>query len=257
MCGGGTSTEIKPEIPAEARGLWDKLVAGMDKQGTPYGGQMTAGLSNEQTQGLKLLNDYAGGSTSPISNIGLKLATDTVGGKYLNPESNPYLKRAADTATQAVRTGLAGDMNASNAMFQRSGMGLGSGERNWRNKLLTNANNTLSNNLNSMYLSNYNTERGNQNQMLPYLNQYAQQPLQTAQALMSGGQVSQNTQNAGLNASYQDWLRTQTSPYNYGMQLMSNMPLQYPQYYNQQQPDYMSGIGNILMGLGPMGAGLL
>jgi len=258
MTTGGSSTKLEPGIPAAAQGLWNKLLEGMGKMGQPYGGQMTAPLSNEQNMGLKLLDQYAGGSTSGLSNIGTKLAADTVGGKYLNPDTNPYLKRAADTATMATRTGLAQDMNASNAMFGRAGMGLGSAERNWQQKLLTNANTGLFNNLNNMYLSNYNTERGVQNSMLPMLNQYAQQPLQTAGALMQYGQVPQQNAQQGLTANYSDWMRQLQSPYNYGMQLLSGMPLEYPQYYNQpdQTSQFMNSIGNILLGLGPYGAGV-
>jgi len=143
-------------------------------------------------------------------------------------------------------------------------MGMGSGERTYTNKLLSDTNAGLGNALANLYGTNYQTERSRQMQAVPMLSQLSQEPLTRANALMQVGGLERGIQQQGLNMTYQDWLRILNSPYQYGMNLMNSMPLQYPQYSYQPGtmeqlmgalPGLASGAGSMMMELGPMGLG--
>lgn len=261
MCGGeGKSTKIEPEIPSAAQPLWDRLMGGMDELGKPYGGSYTAPMSEQEKMGLKLLSDY--GVTGGENNaLGMGLLNDTISGKYLNPSSNPYMQKMGDMITQKAKLALGGQANQLGSMFQKSGMGMGSGERTYTNKLISDTNQSLGNSLAGLYGQNYESERGRQMQAIPMLSQMGQEPLQRAMALMQGGALPRNIAQSDLTSKYNDWLRTTNSPYQYGMSLMQNMPLQYPQYsyqpggteqFMQLLPYLMQGAGSLMSGWGAL-----
>ena len=260
MCGEGTTTKIEPEIPSAAQDLWGRLMGGMDEMGKPYGGSYTAPLSEQEQMGLKLLSDYGvqGGENNAL---GMGMLNDTISGKYLNPSSNPYMQKMGNMITEQAKRALGGQANQMGAMFQKSGMGGGSGERMYKNKLISDTNQSLGNSLAGLYGQNYQTERGRQMQAIPMLSQMGMEPLQRAQALMQGGALPRSLAQNDLSSQYQDWLRTTNSPYQYGMSLMQNMPLQYPQYSYQQGgteqfmqllPYLMQGAGSLMGGWGAL-----
>lgn len=67
-----------------------------------YQGQTYAGFSPESMQAMNLTTQRATNG-SPINAANSQMLTDTLSGKYLDPNSNPYLKGTYDQASNSVR----------------------------------------------------------------------------------------------------------------------------------------------------------
>lgn len=137
-----------------------------------YPGNTVVPFSNQTEQALGRTEQRALNG-SPVTNAAQGYATDVLGGKYLN--ANPYLdatfNRAADQVQNRIQSGFAG-----------SGRNIEAGR-----PLAAQEMNDLAN---QIYGGAYTQERNNQQSMVPFANQLANQDYVDLQALGGvGGQV--------------------------------------------------------------------
>jgi hypothetical protein len=184
--------------------------------GMPYTfNQQVAGFQPGQLKGMQSLNAAASGPLSQLSGSANQLALDTMGGKYLNPSSNPqlqnYYKAAAQPMVAEYQTATA---PSNMAAAQQAGM---FNSNAYADKALMDQY-SLGNNLQQLaaniYEPAYQFERGNQlqtQQMLPMLQQGSLLPGKTQfgvgaiQQQMQQSQMDANRQNAisGFQFPYQ------------------------------------------------------
>src|SRR5690242_12498480 len=92
----------------------------------PYTGQMVAPLTGAQNQGLNNIVKTASNG-SPLLPASNDLALDTITGKFLNPQTNPYLNdtfnAASDAVTRAYQTATAPQTSSAMEAAGRYGSG--------------------------------------------------------------------------------------------------------------------------------------
>ena len=105
---------LKPYAPAYAD-------MGMALGSAPYpvyDQNRVAGFSGDQFGGMDMMRQQAG-QTSPLWGQAQGLLSDTIGGQYLSPESNPYLRgmydQAANRVSDAFSRGTAAQTDAAAA----------------------------------------------------------------------------------------------------------------------------------------------
>lgn len=136
-----------------------------------YQGQTYAGFSPESLQAMNMTTQRATNG-SPINTANSQMLTDTLSGKYLDPNSNPYLKGTYDQASNSVR----GSVDSQFGSGGRYGSGL-------NQQVLGQGLNNLANDI---YGGNYQQERTRQMGASALAPQAANQDYVDAQAL---GQV--------------------------------------------------------------------
>lgn len=103
--------------------------------------------------------DYAGQNAGAAN----QQALNTINGGYLGPNSNPYLRANVDAASKAVADNYKyATAPGTDAQFARAGSFGGSAHQQTKNMQQFDLGRNLSDLANTMYGSNYNTERGNQ-----------------------------------------------------------------------------------------------
>lgn len=207
MCFGSSSTTTTTQEPFSGpmkdrfesfyQQLYDSL------KNTPhYGGAMSAGMSDTQRQAINQLKN----------NTSQQFLQDTLSGKYLDPDSNPYLAKSAD-AIRRNMTDEYGDMtNAIDSRVNRSGFWGGSAHQGLMEKARDDLAEKQGEALNNLYSNAYNQERERQfgayNSML-----------QGNGALMNAGNVEQKTADDDVLRKYQAWLAEQ----GYNQQSIGNL----------------------------------
>lgn len=173
-----------------------------------------AWFTPEQQFGLDLqaMRGYFG---SPMSNLGSRLATDTIGGQYVNPNTNPYLgqfygKAAGDLSNSYLNTTLPTLKSTS----QAAGMGGSTADALLQGQLMRNLGDSLQNLGTGIYGGAYDKERTIQNQMLNMIPQFRNIEQQDLANLMSVGDVRQQMAQNVLNEMKQVWDTRQSQPYN-------------------------------------------
>jgi hypothetical protein len=99
----------------------------------------------------------------------------------------------------------------------------------------------------------YNTERNNQMQALQMAPQYANQDYVDANQLMQAGNQMQGTQQAGLDAAFQDWQKQQQYPRDQVALLGNSLGFNFGQNQTQQGPTGSAlgqGLGGALAAYG-------
>ncbi len=199
--GGGSSTTVQ-EIPAELKPLATRYTQEATKQfDTPYQsyeGQRYADMNPLQTGALSSIADRAVGG-DPLMNAGYGNVMDTLSGKYMSPDSNPYLK-------QNVQTAMDQSMGTINSQFNRPGA-FGSSAHEGV------AANQLGNIAAQAYGQNYTNERNNQLQAWGAAPTFGNMEYQDAQQLMNAGQMLQDEQQQGLDWNLQKFQEQQDYPY--------------------------------------------
>ena len=192
--GGGspsdTTSKTTTELPEWARPYSQQLLQrGADLSQNPmavYQGQRTANLNGAQQQGMGMIQSRAQNG-SAIVNAGQQNLQDTLGGKYMQPGSNPYLSSAIDQASQDVTRNYNGAVNANDANFARSGAFGGSAWQQAQQGAQHELANGLGNVSTQMNMQNYGQERQNQIGAQNTALAYGQQPYQDAAQLMGAG----------------------------------------------------------------------
>jgi hypothetical protein len=153
-----------------------------------YNGDTIAGFTPTQQAGQQLATQRAMAG-SPTLNSANNLATNTLNGNYLSPDSNPYLKQNVNTALNDVQTRV-------NSQFNGNNYGSTANQ-----ELLTR---NLGDTAAQMYGNNYTNERNNQMQTMGQAPQLANADYNDANQLMNvGGQQQNQAQQyltAGANA---------------------------------------------------------
>lgn len=192
---GSKTTTITPysgKYADQVDDIYSRIRKNLDTPATAYTGQLSAPLSGTQTAAI---NDYSG----LINNQALE---DTLSGKYLSPDSNPYLSQYYDQAKNKVMESLR-DMNDNvNSQFNARGLYYGSARQEALQKQADKAAETLANMATNIYGNAYSQERQNQlnaiNQQGNLLGNY-----------FNMGTTEQNTAQSDLDRQYKEWLRQQ------------------------------------------------
>lgn len=208
MSGGGgssvpenTTQTTTKEIPAWAQPAAQSLLQrGVDlsyQPFTPYPNKRIADTTSEQVSGL---NSIAKRATygSPEENAARQNYTDTMSGKYLNPNSNPWLKATVDQALGDVQSRV-------NSQFGGNNYGTTAHQ-----ETLTR---NLSDAANQAYGQNYVNERNNQMKDSLLVGQYGNIDYNNAQQLMGVGDIKRQESQDVLNNQYSDWVSQQNQPY--------------------------------------------
>ena len=215
----------------------------------PFPGEMIAPLSDETRAAQNLTTQRALQGNSSLNSAN-GLLTDTLNGKYLSPDSNPYLKGMFDTAANDVTS----KVNSAFGGAGRYGSGI-------NQQVLSKQ---LGDTANSIYGQNYANERQAQQQGIALSPTIANQDYTNLSALATvGGQRDALGQDQ-LNEQINRWNAAQSAPAqniqnyigllngtggNYGTNTQST-----PYYSNGAASSLGSGLG-MLGGLGGFGGG--
>lgn len=195
-----TSVQTK-EIPAWAQPAAQNILArGEALSNTPYQtytGQRIADMTADQTAGLNKVRDRAlNGSPEEIA--ARQNYTDTMSGKYMSPESNPYLKGMVNTALNDVQGRV-------NSQFGGNNYGTTAHQETLQRGLSDAAMNA--------YGQAYTQERDNQIKGMSLANQFGNIDYNNAQQLIGVGDIQRQESQDVLNNQYADWGAMMNDPY--------------------------------------------
>lgn len=180
---------------------------------TPFEGAMYAAPNAMQTQALQMFRDQAMGAGAGADQV-RQLGLDTLSGKYMDPNSNPWLKGAVDAATGGVQQQLMRqvlpalqDQSIQQGAYGGAGYGVAQGQAtsDFTKQALDIAN--------QVYASNYAAERQNQLQAPTLLQAATAIGLQPAQLLDAAGSQQQGWDQAAINAQIQKYQMAQQAPW--------------------------------------------
>ena len=207
--GGGDEDEVQP-LPdyqgMSAGNLYDWASDYQDRYqydpAKPYQGQMTAGLSGLQQQGIGSAEQYLGSQQPQSVEAAGKYATDVLGGKY-DPRQSPYYTSMKSQILQDAQEAKAGIMHDS----ARAGMLHSDPHRDQERKLTEQTTRDLSSLIGSLYEA----ERGRMGEaaeMAPKIGLTQEQiPQSRIQTAMSTGAIPRQVEQQGLTAEMQEYLR--------------------------------------------------
>lgn len=276
FCGSGTqrtttntSQTTTPTGLSQIQNIYDQIQAASQTPFTPYGGQFTAGLSPTQQAAISNISGIAGGS--PYLNSAAQYATQ--GASAIDPSSiqnyvNPYTQNVIN-ATQA-------NFNESNARQQQDVLGnaakvgaLGGNRVGVAQAELARQQKLAQDPVIANLQSNAYTQAVNSAQADRAAAQYGagafsgfnDAALRAAQAQLGAGGVEQGTNQAALQAQYQEFLRQQRNPYmnaaflsQYGLPAASAMGSSTSGTQVQEKP--RASPLNSILGLGTAALGL-
>lgn len=187
---------IQPELLQAAHDTQNLYKTGQLKQNY-FPGSTVASQSpwTQQAQGM-LANRALSGS--PVNNAASGLLTDTLNGKYLDPNSDPYLDATYNKAAQAVT----GSVNSAFGQGGRYGSGL--------NQLTLGK--ALGDTATSIYGQNYQDERNRQQQGILEAPQTANQDYQDIGQLANAGANQDAFSQANLDSNINRWNFNQNQP---------------------------------------------
>ena len=196
-----TSQTTTREIPAWAQpAAQDLLARGTTLSNTPYqtyGGQRIADMTGLQTQGLNMIQNTALNGSAE-QNAARQNYTDTMSGKFLSPDSNPYLRSTVNQALGDVQGRI-------NSQFGGNGYGTTAHQETLTRNLTQAANDA--------YGQNYANERNNQMKGMAVADQMGNIDYNNAQQLIGVGDIQRQESQDQLNNQYSDWLAAQNQPY--------------------------------------------
>lgn len=174
--GGTQTTQTNPpayQLPYLQQGLGK--AAGLFSEGGPqqYTGNTVTPFSSQTEQALQMTQNRATNG-SPVTRAGQGLVTDTLNGKYLDPNTNPYLTSTFNKAAQDTQA-------AGEAQYAGTGRNVQAGAPQ-RMDLLSNL-------ATQIYGGNYQNERQNQTAALGYASPLAEADYRDAAALQGVGQT--------------------------------------------------------------------
>lgn len=228
MSGGGsknTTSSSIAEPPAETKPyLSPYLARASELSGKPYqeyGGQTVAGLNQNQQQAFGMVQNRATNGSSVSKNANWN-ATNTLGGQYLDPATNPWLSKTYDAAASDMTRNYSNAVVPGiNGTFSQAGR-YGSGAHQ---QAIGDAGRTLSSQLGNMgtqlYGQNYAQERGNQMNVMGMSPQLANADYNDASMLMGAGDAQRAFQQEGLADAYTRWQQAQQAPYS-NLDVMGN-----------------------------------
>ncbi len=216
-----------------------------------------------QTQGYQSIVDK-GMAGSPFMDASGRNATDTLEGKYLSPESNPWLTGTFDAAADAVsRQFKTATAPTTDAMFSGNGAYNSSARYNAQGNNNMGLGSTLGNLATSIYGGNYANERQNQLAMQGMVPSLASARYIDPMAAAGAGSAQQQQQQAELGDKVNRFNFDQQSPWQTLGLYKQLVDGQYGQSgtTTTTQPSNSSGLGQALGGglslLGTVGGAFL
>lgn len=199
--GGGNSTTIT-EIPAELKPLASRYTQEATKLfDTPYQGytgDRYAGMDPYQTSALNAIAARATGGDQ-LMNAGYGNLQDTLSGKYMSPDSNPWLKQNVQNAMDQAGGTI-------NSQFNKPGAFGGSAHEGVMSRELGGI-------ASNMYGQNYANERQNQINAWGAAPTYGNMAYTDANQLLNAGQLKQDEAQKGLDWRLQQFQEQQDYPY--------------------------------------------
>ena len=192
-----TTTELPEWIQPYSEQLLAKGVAASERPYEAYGGQRIANFSPAQSLGLDMTTDRALQGNAAV-NSGERMLANTLGGGYLTPESNPYLRRNVETAMGQTAGRL-------NSQFNNPGAFGNTAHQEVMARSLGDV-------ASQMYGQNYGMERGNQMNAANQALGYGQADYQDLNAMLSAGDTYRQYDQDLKNQQYADWLAQQNYP---------------------------------------------
>lgn len=196
-----TSSTTTKEIPSWAQPAAQNLLSRAETlSNTPYQvyqGQRIADMTPDQLQGIQQVQDRANNG-SPEENAARQNYVDTMSGKYLDPNSNPYLKGMVNTAMNDVQGRV-------NSQFNGNNYGTTAHQETLTRNLADVANNA--------YGQAYTQERNNQMKDALLAQQYGNIDYNNAQQLIGVGDIQRQESQDVINNQYSDWIAQQNQPY--------------------------------------------
>lgn len=218
MSGGGSQTVYTRSDPWEptedymkgSLPLMQNWYLNQQPQQFPY--SQVAGFTPEQEMGqnLGLMRGYYG---SPVMNLGGRELASTIGGDYLNPQSNPYLEGYFQQgASQIMDPFLSQTLPALKSTAMQAGRSGGGAEALLTGKLNEGVMGQLQNLATNIYGGAYDQERARQMQAIGQAPTYAQNEWQDIQNIMNIGGQKQLMGQSLLDEAAKKWDWEQNQP---------------------------------------------
>jgi hypothetical protein len=172
-----------------------------------------ANLNDIQTGALTDLYSYATSDNPLIDNATTSLS-DTLSGKYLNADSNPYLSSyvddALDTLTRNYNTSTYPGLKSA---ASRAGAFGGSTDTLLQSESTNNLGNLLGKYATNMYNNAYNTERSAMTSAYPYVSTISQLPATMSTLALGVGDVYQQQEQSEISDLVNKWQQAMYWPY--------------------------------------------
>lgn len=258
---GEPSRQIDPTVPSSMKSLTQRAENAMGRTRTPvtpYNKPFVNPASAGENRALESLRSLTYGYR-PLYGRGTQMLSDTLGGRYLDPESNPYLSKTADVITKKAREGFGRELDMVDSGANRSGAFYSTGAARLRGDAADRFGQNLTNSLSALYGDNYTRERGNMLSALSPALSYDQIPFSMTSSLYGAEALPRTIADRQLAGQYQDFLRTNEEtryqnelPYNQLLSLLDAYPLAYPQYTPgrsaaQDFSDIAGGVSNLAL----------
>jgi len=222
----------------------------------PYTGQTVAPLTGAQNQGLNNIVQTASNG-SPLLPASNELALDTINGKFLNPQTNPYLNdtfnAASDAVTRAYQTATAPQTSSAMEAAGRYGSGA-YGQMVSQNE--RNLGTTLGNLGTNIFGTNYQNERQNQLNTMNNTGNLMQNAYIDPNMLLQAGGIQQQQQQNEITGAINQYMQGQYAPWQNAQMYQSLIGGNYGQSgtvnttgtTTQQTPYYSNPLGSVLGG---------
>lgn len=186
------------QLPYLQEGL--SAARGLFQEGGPqqYQGNTVVPFSPQTEQALAGITTRAQNG-SPVISAGQGLVTDTLNGKYLSPDTNPYLTSTFNKAAQDTQASL-------ESQFAGTGRNVAA-SLPARTDMLTNL-------ATQIYGGAYNAERDRQNQALSYASPLAEADYRDLSALQGVGQTVEDKAGQVISDNISRWNYDQQRPEN-------------------------------------------
>lgn len=184
----------------------------------PYPFEGVAPFSQDQNRAMDMVRQQATGGQNPLFGAAQQQTMNTMGGQYLNPETNPYLKQTFDTAADRVTDAFGrGTAAQTDARFARAGAFGGSAWNEIQGANQQALGDSLSGMAANIYGNNYAQERNNQMQATQFAPQLAgnmsTQGYRDAEALLGTGGMQQQLGQSFINDDMSRFQQAQQYPY--------------------------------------------
>lgn len=190
----------------------------------PYS-SLTAPMNAQQQYSLGNIANYAN-AYNPIVGNATGESAYTLGGGYLNPQSNPYLAQYANQALGDVsRNYMNSVVPQLSASAQRAGAFGGSSDQLFRGEAMKNYEDLLSRTATGIYNPAYEAERTRMMQYQGLAPQTMQLPVQQAQAGVGVGDAYQQQAQNELNSWIQQYQQAQQWPFYSSGQAAQQFPI--------------------------------
>lgn len=239
---------LKPYAPLYAQMGYN--LTGMPYQ--PYPWETVAPFTADQMTAMDMVRNRSL-TGSPVVNAAQQETLNTIGGKYLDPASNPYLQQTFDTAADRVTDAFSrGTAAQTDARFARAGAFGGSAWNEIQGANQQALGDSLSGMAANIFGNNYAQERNRQQAATQFAPNLAAQDYRDAEALLNVGGMQQQQGQNYLTDDMQRFMQAQQYPYQqfqqFGQMFNPNMGMNTTQTMPGVSP-FAGAMGGALGGL--------